>query len=146
MAWTYLSTAPNSSAKSWVRLRIGDTSSGDQLLQNEEIDALVEDGGNKYAGAALAAETVGAYFARRADKRIGKLQISMAKTSEHFFQLADRLRVELAEQSGGVYVGGVSLSDKEEDKTDTDAVQPSFAKDQFENPSDDSTGASAWGI
>lgn len=144
MTWTYLSSAPGSSGKSWVRMRIGDTSSGDQLLSDEEILALIDSEGNNHAAAAVAAESIGAQFARQADKQIGKLRISLAKASEHYFTLADRLRVELSEHSGGVYVGGVSEADKLLDEQDTDAVQPAFKRDQFGHYGDDSTGPPGW--
>lgn len=140
MTWTYLSTAPGSSAKSWVRMRVGDTSSGDQLLSDEEINAMVDAEGTKEGGAALAAETLGAQFARKADKQIGKLRIGLAKASEHYFRLADRLRAELAAKSGGVYVGGVSESDKLLDEQDADVVRPAFRRGQFDNLASDSTG------
>lgn len=138
MTWAYLSTAPASSDKSWVRLRIGDTSSGDQLLQDEEINALISIGGDKHMGAALAAETVGGYFARRADKTVGKLSISFGKVSESFFALAERLRTE-SNYGATPYAGGISESDMETDEDDTDLPARLFSLGQFDNRGDQST-------
>jgi hypothetical protein len=45
MSWTYASSNVGSSALSWVRLRIGDNTSGDQQLQDEEILAMIADSG-----------------------------------------------------------------------------------------------------
>lgn len=134
MTWTYLSTAPNSSDKSWVRLRIGDTSSGARLLEDEEIEALLDSEGSKHMAAAVAAESLGARFAQKSDKAIGKLRISQGKTADNFFKLAERLRGQAAmSASGGPYAGGISQSDRDLDVEDTDAVQPAFSRGQFDN-------------
>lgn len=134
MAWTYLSTAPGTSDRSWIRLRTGATSSGDQLLQDEEIDALLTQEGNKWTAGAMAAETIGAHFARQADKTIGKLRIAMSQASLGYFRLANRLRSE-----GGLRVapvaGGISVSDKETVEKDTDRVAPSFTVGFTDYPS-----------
>ena len=131
MSWSYLSTAPNSSDKSWIRLRVGDTSSGTQLLQDEEIDAHLEAEGNRYSAAALCAESIGAAFARRADKTVGRLSIAMSKVSERYFTLADRLRSELGMRALP-YAGGISVADKEVDQDDADRVAPAFTVDMLE--------------
>lgn len=131
MAWTYDSTAPGSSDKSWVRMRIGDTSSGDQLLQDEEILAILSVEGDRTVSAAVAAESIGARFARQVDKTVGKLSISMAQASQGYFGLAKRLRSEIS-LSGAPYAGGISVSDKAVDTSDTDRVAPAFYTGQFE--------------
>ena len=131
MAWTYNSTAPNSSDKSWIRLRVGDTSSGDQLLQDEEIEAFLTSEGNRHSAAAIAAESIGAQFARRADKTVGRMSIAMGKVSERYFQMADRLRSEIGTHVAP-YAGGVGVSDKETDETDTDRVTPAFRTDMLQ--------------
>ena len=149
MTWHYLSTAPASSERSWIRLRIGDTSSGDPMFEDEEIEAFLSEAGNKYDALAMAAETLGAKFARSADKQVGKLRLAMGKVSERYFQMADRVRSEAdaeGDAGGGVYAGGISESDKDTDLLDTDAVDPAFTRDQFDNPAEDSTGVGRWGI
>lgn len=119
---------------SWVRLRIGDTSSGDVLLENEEIEALIDTGGNKVLGAALAAESLGGKFARRADKAVGKLRIQYGKVADSYFRLADRLRYE-TQFAAVPYAGGVSVSDMESEAEDDDRPERMFKLDQFENES-----------
>ena len=132
-AWTYASTAPNSSDRSWIRLRIGDTNSGDQLLQDEEIDAHISAEGNRYAAAALAAESVGAWFARRADKTAGRMTIAHSRASIAYFDLASRLRTEGATRVTP-YAGGIGVSDKETDEAAGDRVKPGFTARMFEFP------------
>lgn len=131
MAFTYASTNIDSSSLSWVRFRVGDTSSGDALLQDAEINALVTEAGNKQKAAALAAESIGAYYARRVDRTIGKLRIAMNQASEHYFALAKRLRAEQSRSVAG-YAGGLSEAEKETDRADTDLAQPAFRVAQFD--------------
>lgn len=125
MTWTYDSTAPGSSAKSLVRLLIGDTSSGDQLLQDEEIEALIALEGNNYTAAALACETIAASFSRRADQKVGQLSIRLSQLSDQYSARADRLR-KRGRLRGGVYAGGISRSDVDTVKADTDEVRGQF--------------------
>lgn len=131
MTWTYDSTAPGSSGKSWIRMRIGDTSSGDQLLQDEQISAILDGEGNKYLAGAICAEMVGAWFARKVDKTVGKLRIAMQQASEHYFTLADRLRSECGTRADGAYAGGISKDDMDTQEDDTDRVVPQFSMGQF---------------
>lgn len=138
--YSYLSSDPGSSDRSWVRLRIGDNSSADVLLYDEEIDVLLASEGGKYAAAASAARSIGARYARKTDKQIGRLRISMAQASQHYFDLADKLDTEAATAIGGMddivvpYAGGISLSDRDSDADDTDRPEYSFIRGQFDNP------------
>jgi hypothetical protein len=45
VGWTYTASLAKSQALHWVRLRIGDTDTTKQLLENEEIDAALTDWG-----------------------------------------------------------------------------------------------------
>jgi len=140
MTWSYLSSDPGSSDRSWVRLRIGDHSSGEQLLQDEEIEVFLSDAGSKYSAAAAAARAIGAHFARKVDKAVGKLRISMQQASEGYFDLADRLEREASIGDGATgslqlpYAGGISLADKAVDESDTDAPDYAFTRGQFDHP------------
>lgn len=127
MSWSYLSSDPGSSGKSWVRLRIGDTSSGDQLLSDEEINVFLDGEGNKYLAAAVAAETVGAQFARKVDKTVGRLRIAHGKAADAYFRTADRLRREMATRVAP-YAGGISEADKDDAEDREDRVQPAFSR------------------
>ena len=140
MSWSYLSSGPGSSDRSWVRLRVGDNSSGDQLLQNEEIDLLLSEAGNKYAAGAAAARAIAAHYGRNVSKTIGKLRIEMSQASEAYRSLAEDLDDEAASgaaASDGMnspYAGGVSLSDRASDAADTDRPDYAFTRGQFDNP------------
>lgn len=139
VTWSYLSSGPGSSDRSWVRLRIGDNSSDDQLLQNEEIDLLLDTEGSKYGAAAVAARTIAAKYARRVDRTIGKLRISMQQASQHYFALADKIDDEAMSGAAGsvgmsgMYAGGISITEKLSEEADTDRVKPAFTRGQFDN-------------
>jgi hypothetical protein len=134
MSWTYLSSAPGSSDLSWIRARIGDTSSGSALLSDEEINLFLSDYGNKYEAGAAAARSVGAQFARTATKEVGRLKISMTDASKYYFDLADSLGREADVNDGGFFAGGISQSDKKTQTDDSDWLGASFSRGQFENP------------
>lgn len=139
MSFSYLSSGPGSSDRSWIRMRLGDTSSGTAMLQDEEIDAFIDEYGDKHTAAAAAARTLGAQYARQVTKEVGKLKISMAEASQHYFDLADRMEREsqknLSGDTGGAYAGGISQSEKDSDYADTDWVGSRFQTGQFDNPS-----------
>lgn len=134
MSWSYLSSGPGSSDRSWIRARIGDTSSGNPLMQDEEIDMLLDDYGNKWEAGAAAARSIGAQFARQVTKQVGKLKISMAEASNSYFDLAKQLESESRQHTGGVWVGGVSNADKESNTSDTDWAGSMFTRGQFDSP------------
>ena len=126
MAWTYISTGPGSSARSWVRLRVGDTTSASQLIQDEEIDAILDSESNKHLAAAVTAEAIAGSFARRADKTVGRMSVQASQHSQNYFELSDRLRLEAA-QRAAPYGGGIRISDVDLDKDDSDRVDPAFS-------------------
>lgn len=138
-AWTFTSTAPFATDRDYVRLRIGDTSSGDQLLQDEHITGAISEWVNRDLAAAACAEMVGAYYARKVDKTAGKLSISMSQASEHYFGLAKRLRMEVA-LGAKPYAGGISVSDKESEESDSDRVAPAFSVGIFDHGAASSSG------
>jgi len=134
MTFTYASTAPASSDRSYIRLRIGDTSSGSARFSDEELDAFLSVESNKYLAAAVAAESLMALYATKVDKSVGRLRISMQQASGHFSKLAMRLRAE-ASMRVAPYAGGISIADKQDQNADTDRVNPSFSMGQYDDPS-----------
>ena len=126
MSFSYLDTAPQSSARSYIRLLLGDTSSGNAMLSDEEIDAFLSIEGGRDIAASHAADAIGATFARRVDRTIGKLKISMAQSSDHYFALGERLRFKAASRAAP-YAGGISQSDKRDVEADTDRVKPGIS-------------------
>ena len=130
MAWTY-SGDPSSSDKDAVRFLIGDTDTNDQLVQDEEINWALTEGGVYYA-ASLTARSISAKFARRADFEVSKdLKVSYSKTAENYNKLADTMDRKASKLAPTPFAGGISVSDKESREEDTDRVKPVFRKSNF---------------
>lgn len=133
MTWTY--TSPGTSDKDWVRFRIGDTDTSDQLLSDEEILSLITEEGSKEAAAAVAAEGLAAEFSRRAtSESVGDLRFQYGDQAARYERLADRLRTTFSSRNAAPIAGGISRSRKRLVKDDTDRVPPSFQRDQFRHP------------
>jgi len=136
--WTYDSTAPGATAKDYVRLRVGDTTSADQLLQDAEILAVISAETNTLKAASICAQTIAGKYARKVDKTVGKLAISMSQASARYSEMADDLLRESGRKAGA-YAGGISIADKEDTEADTDRVAPVFTMGQFDYDGADST-------
>lgn len=142
MSFSYASSNAPSSGLSWVRMRVADTSSVNAKLTDEEITALLDVFGSKYLAAAAAAEQIGASFAGRSDKTVGKLSLSQGSAGQRYFELARRLRYESA-LFASPYAGGISADDKATDRQDSDNVRPAFESGQFEDVAQFVDGSSA---
>lgn len=135
MSWSY-SGDPSSSDKDAVRFLVQDTDTNDQLVQDEEINWALTQGGGIYEAAALIAGTIAAQFARMADKEtVGKVSVSYTKRAEQYKALADDLKKQASTKSAPIpYAGGISKADVETQELNEDRVKPSFTVGQFDNP------------
>ena len=114
---------------------IGDnTTSPANELEDEDIDVLLSDHGSKERAAIAAARALGAKYARKSDKTVGRFSISASQISKNYFELAKQLEQQLSRTVGGVamYAGGISIADKDTEKADTDRVAPAFERGQFD--------------
>lgn len=126
MTWTY-GGDPGDNNKDYVRFRIGDTDSNDELLSDEEINAMLSQFGDKRLAAASAAEAIAAKFSRRVDTRMGKLSQQWSDLVAHYHALAKKLRKEFAIHGAAPWAGSISESDKDSERDDTDRVEPAFS-------------------
>ena len=103
-------------------------------LEDEDIDVLLSDHGSKERAAIAAARALGAKYARKADKTVGRFSISASQISKNYYALADQLAKTLDTIVGGLalYAGGISIADKDTEKADTDRVVPAFERGQFD--------------
>jgi hypothetical protein len=136
MTWTY--TLPIAVDRDRVRGLIGDTDTTYQLLQDEEIAYFLSVRADVFLAAADSANAIAATFSRQADTTNLSLSVSASQRAEAYRNLA----VELAARSGSLvgaemFVGGLTISGKEALATDTDAVQPSFERNQDDFPGND---------
>lgn len=137
MTWTY-SGNPASSTRDAVRFEIGDTITGDQELSDEEIAyVLTQETNVKYASAACC-DRIAAKYARKVEKSVGDLKLSMQQKFDQYMKLAERIRSR-AGSAPIPFAGGISLADKQNRELDTDRNQGPFTVDTEEMLPNDST-------
>lgn len=147
MAWSYdetdLDTTTAAGRLNVVRLLVGDTDTTDQQLQDEEITfALSENGDNVYFAAAWASRTIGNKYSRQVDIDLdGQLAVKYSDLAKNYLKLAENLEYQ-GKKSGarlGVAAGGISRTDMEAIRENTDRVAPAFRRDQYDNPPNSSS-------
>lgn len=136
MTFTYNSSLISSSGLAFVRWRIQDTSTSDQLLQDDEITGAISVYGDKWAAAVASAKAIAFKYARRADMTMGKLSIKHSQKAKAFADLA----AEIEEEAGllvaaSPWMGAESIGTKQTYEEDTDRVLPFFTRDTFDTPS-----------
>jgi hypothetical protein len=142
MAWTYdtadIGTTTPSGRRNMVRLLIGDTVTGDQQLQDEEVDAgLAETGNSVYAAAAWCCRILAAKYSRMVDTQLdGALEAKYSDRVKAYTQLATSMSQLGKQTSGrglGVFAGGIKISEMQSAELDTNRVPPAFTMGQFNN-------------
>ena len=142
MAWSYdptdLDTTTASGRLNTVRLLVGDTETLDQQAQNEEITfALSENNNNVYYSAGWVARTISSQYARKVNTSLdGALKADYSDLMKHYSTLADNLEYQ-GKTSGaavGVLAGGITKSNIEAVRANTNRVEGSFRRDRFKKP------------
>lgn len=149
MTWTYTGTDPAASALNAVRVRVGDTDTNNQLLQNEEIGAFLAKQGltnttvpttlNDEGIDLAAADACDAISARFAAKVASKSAIGMSRALfgnvQHYADLAARYRSGKHAYRANIKVGGIDEADMDDLDQDTDLIQPEFkiGQDDYKN-------------
>jgi len=133
MTWTY-GGDPSDNDRDEVRFLVGDVDTADQQITDEEIAYAVANEANNLYAAARIALTLASKFARKANLQVGDLRKSFRDLQANYLDLAQRLRIEGAKSGTVAYAGGISISDKDAVREDSDRVQPRFSRGQFEQP------------
>lgn len=95
MAWTY-SGDPSESDLDYVRWLVGDTTSADQLAQDEEIEAAIARFGVLELAGAHVARGIAARFARLFDKAAGDVRKNLSQQAKNYKAIADELEASAA--------------------------------------------------
>lgn len=134
MSWSY-SGDPATSALDLSRFLIRDTELGDQLLQNEELQFLIDTWGDAYEAARNAAMTLAAKFTRQSvqSKSVGDLSISesFAGRANEYRELAQSIadmRMRLTPPTPWVAAGNLVPTDRR-----TPLDQTDFRLGRFDN-------------
>lgn len=142
MAWSYdptnLDTTTVNGRLNSVRLLLGDTIETDQQAQDEEvIFALSQTNNNVYFAAAWVARIVASKYARNVDVQLdGALSANYSDLASKFTSLADSLEFQ-GKKAGatlGVLAGGITKTQIEAARANTNRIEGSFRRDQFKNP------------
>jgi hypothetical protein len=142
MAWSYdptdLDTSTSPGRLNSVRLLVGDTDTTDQQVQNEEITfALTETANNIYAAASWVARTIASQYSRRVNTTLdGALSADYTDLAAQYFKLAEDLEYRGKTNGAvlGVAAGGLTISDINAVRANTNRVEGSFRRDRFRNP------------
>jgi hypothetical protein len=142
MSWSYdatnLDTSTVSGRINTVRLLVGDTDTTDQQVQNEEIAfALSQTGDSVYSAASWAARTIASQYSRRVNTELsGALKASYSDLATQYSKLAENLEYQGKKAGGaiGVLAGGITISDVNAVRANTNRVEASFRRDRFRNP------------
>jgi len=132
MTWTYTNNASNVSRDS-IRLLVGDTDQTDQLVTDEEIAYALTQRGNAQLAAAFICKAIATKFARFVDKEVGDLKQSYSQRVTQYKEMAEELEASGSIGSAVPFAGGISVADKESERSDTDRVDPRFREKQFDN-------------
>lgn len=143
MSWTYdpsdLDTSTDTGRVNTVRFLVGDTDENDQLLQDEEVSfSLNQSGDNVYYAASYCAAALSSKFTKKVNTKLdGALSADYSDLSEKYRNLSFQLKQDALSKSGtafGVYAGGISISDVDTVRDNTDRITPAFRRDRFKNP------------
>lgn len=132
---------PANSPSDQVRFFVGDTSTTNPDLTDQEVAfLLLEEGDNTLRAAARAAESLSSLYTKKADSRqVGPLRIvqsnrNMSKAGE-FILLAKRLWARAGNAGlAAPFAGGISRADKNSRIQDTDRVRPAFSRQMMRYP------------
>jgi orotate phosphoribosyltransferase-like protein len=117
---------------------VGDTDTLDQQAQNEEvIFALSENGNNVYYAASWVARAISSKYSRRVTTNLdGALSANYSDLAKQYKSLADDLEYQ-GKTSGaviGVLAGGITKSQIQAVRANTNRIEGSFRRDRFKNP------------
>ena len=126
MSFTYTGDPENSTLEK-TRFLLQDTDSDTAELTDAEINSLLTDNGSNAVRAAIAGcEILIAKYSRKADRSIGDLSISYSQIGGNYRKLLTVLRTRAAMSVFTPYAGGISVSDKQSNESDTDRMKGSF--------------------
>ncbi len=146
MTWTYdptdLGTSTASERLNSVRLLVGDTDSTDQQVQDEEINfSLTQTNDDVYYAASWVAGVIASKYSRLVNTELeGVLKEEYSDLAQQYRALSTQLKEDGQKFSGsalGVAAGGISITDIEAAREDSDRPTSAFRMDRFRNPPKD---------
>lgn len=144
MTWSY-SGDPSSSPKDQQRYLIGDTDSRKPILQDEEINYEISTmpQAHPYTIAARLCEQVAVTFSNIVDKKTDSVSVFDSQRSAQYQSRAAYYRGKIPAQP---YIGGLSRSDKNQNRQDPDKLLPYITVDSREFSVDDQAASASQGV
>jgi hypothetical protein len=140
MSFTY-SGNPATSSRDAVRFLLNDISTGNQQMNDAEVEWLVVQKPNVYRAAAQGARQLSAQQTDNvASKTVGSLTLTYSERAQKWLDLADALDAQASKGLGSAimpYSGGISETDKEQIASEDDFDKPWFYRDMWDNPGAD---------
>lgn len=134
MSWSYSVTDLATSQKDQVRFLIGDTDSQDPQFQDEELNFALLIRGSVFGAAAEACLSLSSKLSRKADTTTGELRTLYSSQARAYAARAGAYEVKSAEIGGSLpFVGGISVTGKENAVADPDRVSPEFNREFTDN-------------
>jgi hypothetical protein len=142
MAWSYnpANLDPNTPTGriNVVRLLVGDTDTLDKQVQDEEITfALSQTNNDVYSAGGWVARVIASQYSRRVDTELsGALSAKYSDLATQYNKLAENLEYQGKKAGGsiGVLAGGITVSDVNAVRQNTNRIEGSFRRDRFRNP------------
>jgi hypothetical protein len=123
---------PSASIIEEIRFLIDDRDESKPKFNDEEINFAYEEEGSIYGAAAMLCEQLATRYADAVNRALGPLRVDLSDKSNNYANRAAQLR-KRAVAYAKPYVGGISLSKKEEFDADSDLIQPIFDKEMMKN-------------
>lgn len=139
MTWSYNPSLATDKDK--VRFMTGLTDENNQRVSDEEIAgilAMAND--NVYEAAAMVADSLAGQYSSSQSLKIDGFSIDYSERATHFRDLAKRIRIAKLTAPGALgapFVGGVSISEMESVREDTDRVPSRFRMGMHDAPGTD---------
>ena len=120
--------------KDRLRLTIGDTDSNAQQFQDTELTYILQTEGTVTAAAIKCCDLLVAKYARYVDQSVGRVKYSYQQLFDHYIKLKEQLEKASLKDGVAIYAGGISKTEKNTQRDDTDRVKSAFRRDIFEVP------------
>jgi hypothetical protein len=135
MTWSYDVATLATSSKDQVRRMIGDVQTGQQQLQDEEVNLSISQFSNIYLAAAQCCRWIAAQYSRDVDTVQGELRTLYSVRQRAYAARAGELQTLGMSRGAGAmpYAGGISGTDKQAQVDDPDRVWPQFNIGMDEN-------------
>lgn len=131
MSWSYNGNI-RYNFKDQVRFLIGDIDESNQLIQDEIIDYYLEEKNNDVLEVCyVLSMSLYNRFSKLVNISVGKSSISYSDRAKNYYNLMGKFESEIKSNKNlncVPYAGGISVSDKESNESNSDNVEPKFYK------------------